>query len=263
MAKSCENGPKWVFQLILSLHVEPIDAGIDSSIMVNDVQLGYHVENNEGSNYHVLPIPPISFRIGYGEKIAIIGQNGVGKTTLLRVLTGDLPPINPDGSVTIGRDLRVGNMMQEHESLPRDISPRDHVSAIVPNIQRFEGGNSLIKYGLSRYQIDQPIRELNPGARARLLLALFAMRSVNTLFLDEPTNHLDEEAIAEVIATVERYKGIVLIVSHDRHFLNSIKLTHTLILTHDRGLGIVESVDSFVEGIERAVQEVVARSFGP
>mgnify|MGYP005866053465 CR=1 FL=1 len=205
--------------------------------MVNDIQLGYHLRDEKDNKSHALPIPPISFRIG--ERIAIIGQNGVGKTTLLRTLTGDLPPINPDGSVTIGRDLRVGNMMQEHESLPRDISPRDHVAAVVPSLQRFEGGNRLIRYGLSRFQVDQPIGELNPGARARLLLALFAMRSVNTLILDESTNHLDEEAIMEVIATIERYKGTVIIVSHDRHFLSSIELTYTLMLTHDRGLGSV------------------------
>eukprot|EP00977_Amphora_coffeiformis_P013755 scaffold3667_cov180-Amphora_coffeaeformis.AAC.16 len=258
-----EKIDKVVEHVPLTIKLEPIDAGMDSSIIANDIQLGYQVKENEDAKSHVLPIPPMSFRVGYGERIAIIGQNGVGKTTLLRTLMGEIPPSNPEGSVAIGRDLRVGNMMQEHESLPREISPRDHVAAVVPNLQRFEGGNRLIKYGLSRYQVDRPIGELNPGARARLLLALFAMRSVNTLILDEPTNHLDEEAIAEAIATIERYKGTVIIVSHDRHFLNSIKFTHTLMLTHARGLGIVESVDSFVEGIEGVVQEVVTSSFCP
>lgn len=70
-----------------------------------------------------LPLPELSLRIDYGERVALIGYNGIGKSTLLRTLTGQLQPMS--GSVVVGRELRIGNLMQEHESLPRDSTPRE------------------------------------------------------------------------------------------------------------------------------------------
>ena len=101
--------------------------------------------------------------------------------------------------------------MQEHESLPRNISPREHISAIT-DMDSFTAGSRVVGFGLSRRQVDSSIELLNH----RLLLAIFSIRNVNALVLDEPTNHLDEEAVMELTATL--IEGTVVIVSHDRHF---------------------------------------------
>ena len=80
----------------------------------------------------VLPLPPLSMRVDYGERVSIIGHNGIGKSTLLHTLTQDMKPIS--GSVEIGRDLRVGNLMQEHESLPRKSSPREFIRTMISKV---------------------------------------------------------------------------------------------------------------------------------
>eukprot|EP00297_Palpitomonas_bilix_P003555 CAMPEP_0113896544 /NCGR_PEP_ID=MMETSP0780_2-20120614/18102_1 /TAXON_ID=652834 /ORGANISM="Palpitomonas bilix" /LENGTH=603 /DNA_ID=CAMNT_0000887747 /DNA_START=92 /DNA_END=1903 /DNA_ORIENTATION=+ /assembly_acc=CAM_ASM_000599 len=269
---SQEKVEKVVEHIPLKIRLEPLAANVSSTILVDQVKLGYtaaHAKGGggqeegegkvEGREDVCLPLPPISLRVDYGERIAIIGYNGIGKTTLLRTLTKAIPPL--EGAVSIGQELRIGNLMQEHESLPRDTTPRDHVASIT-GLDRFAGGNRLIRgYGLTLHQVNNPIRELNPGARARLLLALFALRSVNVLVLDEPTNHLDEEAVTEVAATVNKYSGSVIVVSHDRAFLAGLELTRTYALTPVEGLVEVESVDAFVEGVEEKVKKVVAMSF--
>eukprot|EP00041_Stephanoeca_diplocostata_P028903 m.836856 g.836856 ORF g.836856 m.836856 type:complete len:567 (+) comp23459_c0_seq13:153-1853(+) len=235
----------------LRIVLEPIPAGSRSTIVLDDVVLGYSKIR--------LSLPPISLRIDYHERVSIVGYNGIGKTTLLRTLTGALEPLS--GSVQAGRDLRIGNLTQEHEDLPRDTTPREHLAAL-SNIDKFDGGVRLIQYGLTLTQVDQPIGELNPGARARLLLAIFALRDVNVLILDEPTNHLDIEAITEVIATLETYTGTVVAVSHDRRFLESVRFSRTLLLS-PQGLTEIDSVDAFVASTEDAVDRVVDISFRP
>merc|ERR1712087_373312 len=130
--------------------------------------------------------------------------------------------------------------MQEHESLPRKSSPREFIRTMISKDEdAFKLASRLIGYGLTLGQIDMPIGELNPGARARLLLAVFSIRNVNTLILDEPTNHLDSEAVDELIASVNVFKGTVVVVSHDRHFLEAIKVSRAYRLS-EKGLEEVQ-----------------------
>jgi len=238
----------------LQLRFDPLGHGIDSSIQIESVILGF----GRGTDHETaLPLPPISLRVDFGERVALIGYNGVGKSTLLQTITRNFEPIS--GTVSIGRDLRIGSLMQEHQSLPRDITPRDHIAALC-GLSRFAAGTRVISYGLTIHQVDSPISELNPGARARLLLATFAIRRVNVLILDEPTNHLDEEAIHEVIASINVFEGTVFVVSHDRSLLNEMKLTRFYRLSAE-GLSEIESVEHFVEDTEPLVEKIVIDSF--
>jgi ATPase subunit of ABC transporter with duplicated ATPase domains len=238
----------------LRLRLAAIDANLDSSIIFDSVELGYGAGTDDETP---LPVPPISLRIDYSERITLMGYNGIGKSTMLRTLTGEIKPLS--GSVSVGRALRFGNLMQEHESLPRDKTPRDLICSLT-QLEREKAASTVISYGLTIHQVDSPIAELNPGARARLLLATFSLRKVNVLILDEPTNHLDEEAVHEVIASLESYPGTIIVVSHNRDFLNSLNLTRTYRLSSD-GLEELESVDSFVEETEDIVEEVVQTCF--
>lgn len=234
----------------LKISITPLGAGAQSSIVLSSVQLGYSTDEP-------LPLPSISLRIDFGERIAIVGFNGVGKSTLLHTLTGTLAAVS--GDVCVGRELRVGNLMQEHESLPRDCTPREHFARLT-GLTMLQTASRLIRYGLTRQQVDCSIRALNPGARARALLAGFSMRNVNALILDEPSNHLSEDALREVAATLNSFKGTVVVVSHNREFLNSLQLTRTLSLSSDVLLE-VESIDRFVGGIEDAIANVVEECF--
>eukprot|EP00958_Prasinococcus_capsulatus_P012477 scaffold1243_cov403-Prasinococcus_capsulatus_cf.AAC.37 len=234
----------------LRIIMDPVSAGGDSSLVMSEVVLGYQ-------ETPPLKIEPITLRIDFGERVAIVGFNGVGKSTLLRTLTRAMPPAA--GDVCVGRELRLGNLMQEHESLSRSTTPRVHVAELTGETA-FNSGVRLIQYGLTRRQVDYPIGQLNPGARARLLLAIFSLRRVNTLILDEPTNHLDEEAIAEVSATLNDYKGTLIVVSHNLSFLRSLRLSRVLLLS-SKGLNEVESVDTFVSTVEEAVDTVVQQCF--
>eukprot|EP00050_Salpingoeca_kvevrii_P011988 m.19601 g.19601 ORF g.19601 m.19601 type:complete len:580 (+) comp3754_c0_seq1:3-1742(+) len=229
----------------LTIELEPVEPGGESSIVLTAVRLGYPG--------HVLDLADISLRIDYGERVAFVGFNGAGKTTLLRTMLGELEP--QAGEVRLGRNLRLGNLTQEHESLPRDKTPREFIMDLT-DVASLNACSCLIHFGLNRRQVDCPIGELNPGARARVLLASFSIRRVNTLVLDEPTNHLDEEAVLEVTATINDYSGTVIIVSHSRPFLTAVRLTRVLRLASD-GLTELDSLESFVTISEDAARAVV------
>lgn len=171
---------------------------------------------------------PISLTISYGTRVGIMGLNGSGKSTLLKTIAGELPPVA--GSVDIGRGLRLGNLMQEHETLPRDTTVLECAMKRT-GLAAQETFAHLVKFDLTENQIRQPVGNLSPGGRARLLLAIFAAASVNTLLLDEPTNHLDLEALEALEEALETYQGTVILVSHDRYFLETTKLDLVYVLS--------------------------------
>jgi len=222
---------------------ESPSAGGDSSILLGAVCLG------RGPS-----LPPVTLRLNFGERVAIVGHNGSGKSTLLQTILGTLAPAG--GDVHVGRELRVGSLAQEHDALPRVESPR-HYLATLANLTPFDAGTWLYNFGLTRQQLDRPVGVLNPGARARVLLAGFAARKVNTLVLDEPTNHLDDEALAEVLASLNDLKGTLLVVSHGRDFLADLRLDRVLRLDR-RGLVEIDDLDTYFTETADTAAAVVA-----
>jgi len=236
------------------LRLSPVGSGLDSSILLDSVSLGYSAGSTQPLS---IGLPLISLRVDFGERVAFVGYNGIGKSTLLNTITKTLEPLS--GSVHVGRELVIGSLTQEHESLPRSSTPRDYISALC-NLDRFTAGSRVISYGLTLHQVDSPIEELNPGARVRLILATFSFRRVNVLILDEPTNHLDDEAMQEVVFSLNSFEGTIIVVSHSRDLLNSLKLNRCFRLSVE-GLSEIESVDSFVQETEALVEQVVKTSF--
>ncbi len=213
-------------------------------ISTSDLVTGYK------SGFRIGPID-LSFR--FGERVGILGLNGTGKSTLLKTLTGELEPV--EGSVTIGSGIRFGNMMQEHESLPRDKSLIDFLMN-KSRLDEEHAFNKLVRFGFDRAQVRSRIETLSPGRRARFLLALFSALSVNALILDEPTNHLDIEALDALEETLKSYRGTVIVVSHDRYFLESARLDSIYEIEGSR-LKRIGDLSNYVASAERRAERLL------
>jgi ATPase subunit of ABC transporter with duplicated ATPase domains len=168
---------------------------------------------------------PIDLDVGWGDRIAIVGPNGAGKTTLLRALLADVPLAA--GTRTIGTGVVVGELDQRRELFASDeplLERFRHESGLRPA----EARTLLAKFGIRGEDALRPARSLSPGERSRAVLALLQSRGVNCLVLDEPTNHLDVEAIEQLEEALAAYPGTVLLVTHDRRFLERFGATRTI-----------------------------------
>ena len=168
---------------------------------------------------------PIDLEVGWGDRVAITGRNGAGKTTLLRALTGEIPLAH--GTRELGTGVVLGELDQRRELLNADEPLLDGfrgASSLAPSDAR----TLLAKFGIRGEDALRPVGSLSPGERSRALLALLQARGVNCLILDEPTNHLDLEAIEQLEGALVDYEGTVLLVSHDRRFLERFAPTRTI-----------------------------------
>jgi len=168
-----------------------------------------------------------------GDKVGIIGPNGCGKTTLLNLLLGRLAP--QGGTVTHGGSLEIAHFDQHRETLQEDRSIADSVtfgSHLVLDGERRHVVSYLQDFLFSPEQALQPVSTLSGGERNRLLLARLFTRPANVLVLDEPTNDLDLETLELLEARLLEYEGTVLVVSHDRSFLDNL-CTSTLVFEGD------------------------------
>lgn len=228
----------------LKIQLEAQESPSSCEIKLSALVAGY------GSGF---AIGPVSLDVPYGMRVGIMGLNGSGKSTLLKTIAGRLPPIG--GEVEIGQGIILGNMMQEHESLPREQTVLEYV------MKRAKLGAQdtfalLVKYDLTEVQIRQPIGNLSPGGRARLLLGLFSVMAVNALLLDEPTNHLDLEALEALEEALESYQGTVILVSHDRYFLETAKLDVVYILS-DGVLTRIPDYTTYIKEVEARAERLL------
>ncbi len=168
---------------------------------------------------------PIDLTIGAGERVAIVGSNGSGKTTLLDTMLGrrDLDA----GDRWFGPGVVVGELEQRRVQLDDDESLLDaFMAATAMTIP--EARTLLAKFGIGANEVTRPTGSLSPGERTRAVLALLMATGTNCLVLDEPTNHLDLQAIEQLETALESFNGTVLIVTHDRELLQSMRLTRTV-----------------------------------
>ena len=155
-----------------------------------------------------------------GERIGLLGVNGAGKSTFIKSVAGELPPLS--GVFTTGKGLKIGYFAQHQvEMLRNDESPLWHLSKIAPDTREQELRNFLGGFHFQGDMATSPVAPFSGGEKARLALALIVWQRPNLLLLDEPTNHLDldmREALTEALA---QYEGTLLLVSHDRHLLRA------------------------------------------
>lgn len=158
---------------------------------------------------------PVSFTLERGEKVAIVGTNGLGKSTLLKTILGKLPPIS--GEVKLGDYLFPGYFEQEADR-DSQTTALDTFWAEFPSMENREVRLCLAKCGLTNEHITSQMRVLSGGENAKVRLAIVMNREHNWLILDEPTNHLDVDAKEELKRALKEYPGSVLLVSHDPAF---------------------------------------------
>jgi ATPase subunit of ABC transporter with duplicated ATPase domains len=166
---------------------------------------------------------PVSTQVDWGDRIVLTGANGSGKSTLLALLLGT---IRPDaGTAALGSGVAIGEVDQSRGLFRGSASLADTFSAQVPDWAESDVRTLLAKFGLRGPHVLRPNDTLSPGERTRAALALLQARGVNLLVLDEPTNHLDLPAIEQLEQAVESFPGTLLLVTHDRRMLDSIRAT--------------------------------------
>ena len=169
----------------------------------------------------------LSFTINAGERIAVIGENGVGKTTLLKLLMGEVQP--QFGSIKWAEKARPGYYAQDHSALfQSDISLTDWIAQDARD-SAGEGGDveTLIRGTLGRLlfsgdEVKKPVKVISGGEQGRMLFGKLMLQRGNVLIMDEPTNHLDMESIEALNSGLEKFPGTLVFVSHDREFVSSL-----------------------------------------
>ena len=161
---------------------------------------------------------PMNLRMERGEKIAIVGTNGIGKSTFLKSILGLIPSLS--GQVHLGDYLHIGYF--EQEMAPSDNSCIEEIWQTFPSYTQYEVRSALAKCGLTTKHIESKVRVLSGGEQAKVRLCKLINVETNILLLDEPTNHLDVDAKEELKRALQVYKGAILLVCHEPEFYDGL-----------------------------------------
>ena len=162
----------------------------------------------------------LSLRIDNDDRIALLGANGNGKSTLVKLLAGRLAPMH--GTITRAATLTVGYFAQHQlDELDPDASPYDHVRALMPDAPEAKVRGRVGAIGFSGLAANNAVKTLSGGEKSRLMLGLATFAAPQLIILDEPTNHLDIDSRAALIEAINDYPGAVILVSHDRYLLEA------------------------------------------
>ncbi len=186
----------------------------------------------------------LNFEVKRGERIAIIGNNGTGKTTILKMINGLLTP--DDGEIRLGSKVHIGYYDQEHQVLHMDKTLFDELQDTYPDMNNTQIRNVLAAFLFTGDDVFKRIRDLSGGERGRVSLAKLMLSEANFLILDEPTNHLDIASKEILENALVHYTGTVLYVSHDRYFINKTA-TRILDLTMGTLINYIGNYDYYHE----------------
>lgn len=195
----------------------------------------------------------IDFQIKRGEKVALIGNNGTGKTTILKIINGI---VDADaGEIKLGSNVEIGYYDQEHQNLDPDKTLFDEIADAYPNLKATKIRNVLAAFLFTDDDVFKRIRDISGGERGRVSLAKLMLSNANFLILDEPTNHLDIMSKEILESAINSYTGTVLYVSHDRYFINKTA-SRILDLKNETILNYIGNYDYYLE--KKEVQELAA-----
>lgn len=231
----------------MKLRLEP------SVLSGNDV---LHVENLSKAFDNTPLFSGIDIDIKRGEKVALIGSNGTGKTTILKILNNMLAA--DSGQIHLGAKVHIGYYDQEHQVLHAENTVFDEISDAYPNLNNTKIRNVLAAFLFTGDDVFKRIGELSGGERGRVSLAKLMLSNANFLILDEPTNHLDIVSKEILENVLKNYTGTVFYVSHDRYFINTTA-TRILELT---GGGLHSYMGNYDDYLEKKGNPLVAGSGG-
>ena len=162
---------------------------------------------------------PLTLSMERGQKIALVGANGIGKTTLLKSIIGEIPPIS--GKTTLGDYLYPGYFEQE-KKYTDNVTCIDEIWKEFPSYTQYEVRSALAKCGLTTKHIESMVKVLSGGEQAKVRLCKLINNETNVLLLDEPTNHLDVDAKEELKRALKAYKGSILLICHEPEFYQDV-----------------------------------------
>ena len=191
-------------------------------IKCNNLTFGYDEENLLYEN--------LNFDLSRGEKLLVVGENGIGKTTLLRLIMGYLPPL--EGNIEITEKTDIAYYAQEHEILEPNKTILENFANF--GLADYEIRRMLGSFLFSGDDIFKKVEVLSPGERSRVALAKISLTGANTLLLDEPTNHLDPMTQLIISDTFKNYEGTMLVVSHNLDFVDNLNINRMLLLPSGR-----------------------------
>ncbi|MFA4885132.1 MAG: ABC-F family ATP-binding cassette domain-containing protein, partial [Desulfotomaculaceae bacterium] len=175
--------------------------------------------NNLGIGYADLAlVRGLDFQISRGERVALVGPNGIGKSTLLKTVAGLLPPL--EGRVSMGIHVQVGYYDQEQQGLSGDKQVLHELWDRFPNLDEVDVRTVLGRFLFRGDEVKKHVADLSGGEKSRLALAALMLQKANLLLMDEPTNHLDLPGKEVLEEALDGYPGTILFVSHDRYFIN-------------------------------------------
>lgn len=186
----------------------------------------------------------ICFQIKRGERVALIGNNGTGKTTILKLINGIIPA--DSGSIYLGAKVNIGYYDQEHHVLDPDKTIFDEIRDAYPDLNNTQIRNTLAAFLFTNEDVFKYIKDLSGGERGRVSLAKLMLSNANFLILDEPTNHLDITSKEILENALNSYTGTVLFVSHDRYFINSTT-TRIIELANKTVVNYIGNYDYYLE----------------
>ena len=222
----------------MHLHLEP------QILSGNDVLTVEHLSKSFPGN----PLfSDLNFQIQRGEKVAVIGDNGTGKTTILKIING-LEQAD-HGSVTLGSKVHISYYDQEHQQLHMEKTLMEEISDVYPEMTGTEIRNVLAAFLFTGDDVYKRIQDLSGGERGRLSLARLMLSKSNFLIIDEPTNHLDIVSKEILEKAIQNYTGTVLYVSHDRYFINQTA-TRILELKNQTLVNYIGNYDYYLEKSE-------------
>lgn len=212
---------------------------------VKDLEIGYDK-----------PIQKVSFDLYRGQKLGVIGENGIGKSTLLKTIVGAIEKLG--GEFEFGHNVQIGYFDQQMALLDSEKTVFDDFATEFPNLTTTEIRNSLAAFMFFGEDVFKKISMLSGGEKVRLELAKILKKGPNLLILDEPTNHMDIVGKESLERLLEEYKGTILVVSHDRFFIN--KVTDSLLVFSRQGVKFFDgSYEKYEEErIEEQTEKVQA-----
>ncbi len=213
-------------KMLDKMNVIPKPIEIDTKMKLRletEIQSGFDVLDVNGLSMSFKDktlFDEISFSVKRGEKIALVGDNGVGKTTLFKILLNELNPTS--GNFKLGTNVNISYYEQTQEVLDEDLTLFDTLNNINSSITNFEVRNYLARFMFYEDDISKKVSSLSGGEKGRLALAKIMYGKSNFLLLDEPTNHLDIHSKDILENAIKNYDGTVLFISHDRYFINNV-----------------------------------------